>query len=205
MAEAGPARGRPAASEAPLIAGRIIDAAWQVLQETGPEQFSLDRVAGAAHASKQTIYARFSGKRELLQALLGARTGLMLAEFDAAAASGDVEAVIADVTRRSVTSLTAPEVTMLERLVDWIDNSAPSDGGSTREAIYREMHGQLRGYLAGAVAQHQLAISDIDTAACFWLDGLIGHVRGVPRGGEELEAWAQSFARLFLRAVREDK
>ena len=60
MTEPPPSRGRPAASDAPLITGRIIDAAWVVLLESGPEQFSLDKVATATHANKQTIYARFS-------------------------------------------------------------------------------------------------------------------------------------------------
>ena len=32
---------------------------------------------------------------------------------------------------------------------------------------------------------------------------LIGHVRGVPRGGAELDKWARTFARLFIRAVSE--
>jgi hypothetical protein len=63
------------------------------------------------------------------------------------------------------------------------------------------MHGLLRGYLEAAAAQGQLAIADIDGAASFWLDGLIGHVRGVPRGGAQLEQWARTFARYFLRAV----
>ena len=201
MAEPTSSRGRPAASEAPLIAGRIIDAAWAVLLESGPEQFSLDRVAAAAHASKQTIYARFSGKLELLQAVLDARTGLIFAEFSEVAEGASIEEVIAEVTRRSATSLSGPEVLMLERLVDWVDMAQGGDIATTRLAIYREMHALLRGYLAAAVAQGQLVIGDIDGAASFWLDGLIGHVRGVPRGGTQLDQWAQTFARLFLRAV----
>lgn len=203
MIEPTPSRGRPAASDAPLITGRIIDAAWQVLLKTGPEQFSLDRVASAAHASKQTIYARFSGKLELLQAVLAARTGLIFNEFAEAATSGGIEGVIAEVTRRSATSLSAPEVLMLERLIDWVDMASGQDSATTRLAIYREMHELLRGYLAAAVAQSQLVIGDIDGAASFWLDGLIGHVRGVPRAGAQLEQWARTFARLFLRAVNE--
>ncbi len=202
MADPAPSRGRPAASEAPLIAGRIVTAAWAVLLESGPEQFSLDRVAGAAHASKQTIYSRFSGKLELLEAVLAARTGLIFAEFEEAAETGDIEAVIAELTRRSATSLSAPESSMLDRLVDWID--VAQTGGSsapTRAAIYGEMHKLLCGYLTRATAQLQLAIDDIDAAAAFWLDGLIGHVRGVPRGGEQLNEWSRTFARYFLRAV----
>jgi AcrR family transcriptional regulator len=204
MAALAPLRGRPAASEAPLISGRIVDAAWLVLLETGPEQFSLDRVASAAHASKQTIYARFYGKLELLQAVLAARTGLIFAEFAEASEGGDVEAVIAEVTRRSATILSAPEVAMLERLIDWIDGVLPGEQAfATRAAIYGEMHGLLSGYLTRVAGHSALMIADVDTASRFWLDGLIGHVRGLPRGGAELEQWSRTFARLFLRAVCE--
>ena len=203
MADLHPARGRPAASEAPLITARIVDAAWAVLLETGPEQFSLDRVAAAAHASKQTIYARFVGKLELLQAVLAARTGLIFAEFSEVAGSAGIEQVIAEVTRRSATSLNAPEAQILERLIDWIDTARRGEAAPMREAIYREMHALLRACLDQAVTQGQLEIADIDGAASFWLDGLIGHVRGVPRGGAQLEQWARTFARLFLRGVSE--
>ncbi len=204
MTDLAPSRGRPAASEAPLIAGRIVDAAWEVLLETGPEQFSLDRVASAAHASKQTIYARFSGKLELLQAVLATRAGLIYAEFGEVEEAGGIESVVAEVTRRSVTSLSAPEASMLDRLVDWVDVTQHGTSASpAREAIYREMHALLRHYLEQAVAQGQLEIGDIDAAASFWLDGLIGHVRGVPRSGARLEQWARTFARMFLRAVRD--
>ncbi len=202
MPELRAARGRPAASAAPLIAGRIVDAAWTVLLETGPEQFSLDRVASAAHASKQTIYARFSGKLDLLQAVLAARTGLIFASFTEVTESGDIEAVIAEMTRRSATILSGPEVLMLDRLVDWIDTvQTGGQGAPMREALYREMQTLLRGCLEKAIAQGQLSIEDIEGAASFWGDGLIGHVRGVPRGGAQLEQWARTFARLFLRAV----
>ena len=142
-----PARGRPAAGQAEQITRRIVDAAWRVVLDGGPEQFALDRVAQAAHASKQTIYARFSGKRELLQAVLAARIGLIYGEFRLAAGAGALEAVIADVTRRSVNALGAPDSLMLDRLADWIDASL--EGNPTRAAIYAEFHHLLCHYLRG--------------------------------------------------------
>jgi len=193
-------RGRPAAGQAELITQRLIDAAWQVLLETGPEQFSLDRVAAVAHASKQTIYTRFVGKRELLQAVLTMRVGRIYGEFALATASpGDLEAVIADVTRRSVTALGAPESLMLDRLADWIDTTP--DGNPTRAAIYAEFHQMLCDYLRSAALRSVLPEAEIADAATLWLDNLIGHVRGVPRDGTQLEQWSQTFARYFMRAV----
>ena len=186
---ANPARGRPPAGQAELITARLIDAAWQVLLENGPEQLSLDRVAAAAHASKQTIYTRFAGKRELLQAVLEARIGRIFGEFQQAAGAGELEAVIADVTRRSVSALSAPESLMLDRLADWID--AAQQGNPTRAAIYAEFHRLLRGYLRGVAGLASLADGEIADAATLWLDSLIGHVRGVPRGGAELDRWSR--------------
>jgi AcrR family transcriptional regulator len=201
VAEAAIARGRPAAADAALIAGRIVDAAWAAVLESGPEALSLDRVAALARASKQTIYARFAGKQGLLAAVLEARTGALLTLFDEAAAGARLEQAIAEVTRRSARSLTAPEAQMLERLVDWLDRADPASAGSTRAAVYRAMEDRLRQRLAQAVAEDQLRIEDIDAAARFWLDGLTGHVRGLPHGGEELDRWAETFARMFLKAV----
>lgn len=194
-----PARGRPAAGQAEAITRRIVDAAWQVVLASGPEPFSLDRVAAEAHASKQTIYARFSGKRDLLQAVLAARVGAIYGEFRLAAGAGALEAVIADVTRRSVTALGAPDSLMLDRIADWID--AALEGNPTRAAIYAEFHHLLCGYLRGAGDLARLSDEEIADAATLWLDSLIGHVRGVPRGGAELERWSRQFARYFMRAV----
>jgi TetR/AcrR family transcriptional regulator, mexJK operon transcriptional repressor len=195
-----PARGRPAAGQAELITQRLIDAAWLVLLEMGPEQLSLDRVAAVAHASKQTIYTRFAGKRELLQAVLEARIGRFFGAFqEAAASSGDLEAVIADVTRRSVTALSAPESLMLDRTADWIDTSF--EGSPIRTAIYREFHQLLCDILRSSASRDSLPEADIADAATFWLDSLIGHVRGVRRGSEQLEQWSRTFARYFMRAV----
>ena len=194
-----PARGRPAAGQAELITRRIVDAAWQVVLASGPEQFSLDRVAAVAHASKQTIYARFAGKRDLLQAVLEARVGLIYGEFRLAAGAGDLEAVVADATRRSVNALGEPDSLMLDRIADWIDASL--EGNPTRAAIYAEFHHLLCHYLRGTPDLSRLPQAEIEGAATLWLDSLIGHVRGVPRGGVDLEAWSQRFARYFLRAV----
>jgi hypothetical protein len=85
--------------------------------------------------------------------------------------------------------------------MDWIDAEIPGGHAfATRTALYDQMHGLLSGYL------HEVShvkIADVDAAARFWLDGLIGHVRGVPRDGEAQDQWAKTFARYFLRAVSE--
>lgn len=194
--------GRPPAEQAELIGQRLVDAAWAVLIETGPEQFSLDRVAQAARASKQTIYARFSGKHELLQAVLTVRLDSLSAEFQVLDLSSGVATAFADFAARTLQSLSAPEALMLDRLVDWIDTALT--GGAdwpTRKAIYAQMHRFIEGHLRMAVDQAGADIADIESAAGFWLDGIIGHIRGRPEFGQHAEAWSKTFARFFLRAV----
>ena len=63
-------RGRPSVAEAEQLYGKILEASWQVLLDTGLETFTFDRVARHAHIGKATIYSRFAGKRELLEALV---------------------------------------------------------------------------------------------------------------------------------------
>ena len=202
MAEPASTRGRPTARQSAQIADRIVAAAWQVLLETGPEQFSLDRVAMAAHASKQTIYARFSGKFELLQALLEARIDMIYAEMHEFHDTGGAHAAFADLACRAVRSLTAPESRMLEQLVDWIDFAfAGHRDWPTRRAVYGEVQAQISCHLEYARERWQLAIEDIPAAAAFWLDSVVGHVRGLSLKGEQLEHWPAMHARYFLRAV----
>jgi AcrR family transcriptional regulator len=199
------ARGRPTADQSALIADRIIAAAWEVLVETGPEQFSLDRVALAAHASKQTIYARFSGKLDLLQAVLAARIDMIYAEMHDFHDAEDAHAAFADLADRAVRSLSAPESRMLDQVMDWIDAAVTGcRDWPTRRVVYEEVQAMIRNRLEYARERWGLKIEDIPAAASFWLDSLVGHVRGVPLEGEELEHWPALHARYFLKAVMEN-
>lgn len=202
MSGANPRRGRPTADQSALIADRILDAAWQVLMEAGPEQLSVDRIAHVAHASKQTIYARYSGKLDLLQAVLKGRTGVLFSEVRESPVAADAESAFTDLAWRAVRSLSHPEARMLERLVDWID--AALTGGAdwpSRRAVYKEIQDLICAHLLQAAERWGLVIDDYSSAAAFWLDGLIGHVRGLPRDSAEQAEWAAKYARFFLRAI----
>jgi len=56
-------RGRPRDDG---LDGAILDAALELLGETGYERMSMDAIAGRAHVSKATIYRRWSGKSDLV-------------------------------------------------------------------------------------------------------------------------------------------
>lgn len=197
-----PHRGRPRAEESALIAERILDAAWLVLMELGPELFSMDRVALAAQASKQTIYARHAGKLPLLEALLADRMGLIYADLRELIDAPRAEEALADQARRAVKSMIGPTSRILDRLIDWIDGNSPDAPGSpTRAALYRDSLALIREQLGFATRRWGLMIDDIPAAAEFWLDGLLGHARGLPSDALQSEDWPRRYARYFLRAV----
>lgn len=197
-----PHRGRPSAQEAAHIGERILDAAWAVLIEQGPELFSIERVAIAAQASKQTIYARHAGKLPLLEALLKARMGLIFSGMRELIDAPHVETAFADQARRAVESMIDPTSRMLDRLVDWIDaNSANSSASPTRAALYQDSLALISEQLRFATRRWGISIDDISGAAGFWLDGLFGHARGLPSGDLQCNEWPLRYARYFLRAV----
>ncbi len=200
--ERAPHRGRPTADEAALIGDRIVEAAWQVLLEAGPDQFAIDRVATAARASKQTIYARFAGKRDLLHAVLSARIGMLFGEMRSFDFAGTAAEAFAAQAQRAAQALTAPEALMLERLVDWLDAALTTGKDSpVRRAIIDQLHMLTSNHLERATEHWGLTVDDIPAAAGFWLDGIIGHIRGIPRDGAVDAAWPAAYARYFLRAV----
>ncbi len=195
-------RGRPNALQSAQIVERILAAAWNVLLEQGPEQFSIDRVAIVAQASKQTIYARFCGKLPLLQALLAARLDLIFTEMRDFTDAKDAEAAFAHQARRAVASMVAPPSRMLDRLVDWIDANLSSEIASpTRAAIYAQSRDLVCIQLVEAGERWNIVIDDVTSAAGFWLDGLFGHVRGLPSHEYHTDDWPARYSRYFLRAV----
>ena len=202
MAEKHPVRGRPTANQSALITNRIVDAAWQVLLEIGPERFSVDQVAAVAHASKQTIYARFSGKFDLLHAVLSTRIDMLYTEMRELADMDDIQTAFADLARRSIRSMVALETRMLDRLVDWIDAAlAEGENLPTRVALYDQAREHIGQLLRHATTRWDIIIDDIPNAAGFWLSGLFGYVRSLPLEGLQHQEWPAIYARYFLRAV----
>ncbi|MBK8272718.1 MAG: helix-turn-helix transcriptional regulator [Sphingomonadales bacterium] len=73
--------GRPTATEAEQIEERLLAAGWEVLATSNPDKLSLNQVARQAHASKKTLYARWSDKREFMLAMLENRLDALLMIF----------------------------------------------------------------------------------------------------------------------------
>src|ERR1700751_1530390 len=81
--------GRPPKELAGEVDERVLDAARKLFLERGFEGASIDEIAQAARAGKQTIYARFSNKRELFIAMVTRDILARLSEFKRAALTGE--------------------------------------------------------------------------------------------------------------------
>jgi AcrR family transcriptional regulator len=92
----------------------ILSAVIGLLGEAGYEAMTMDAVAARAHASKTTIYRRWTGKPELVRAAVGAHiAGRVLSAPDRGSLRGDLLAVM-----RAMRSHLTPEfMAMMSGLV----------------------------------------------------------------------------------------
>ncbi len=113
-----PRGGRPTQQDAPLITGRILDAATTLFLRDGYGATSLEAVAAAAGVSKRTLYARFAGKTALLQIVVGRLVTRWLPPFDAGLEqAAGLEAALLAAARVMLATALVPEALALHRLI----------------------------------------------------------------------------------------
>lgn len=199
-------RGRPSIEEAQRLPARILEAGWEVLREHGFEAFTFDRVARHAHIGKATIYTRFAGKREFLEALLAQKTferrlqimklgeGLPLIESFCIRAAAVMHV------------LHSPEGRMMERLVDWCDQEFGNGEMNYRQAMYVDALTNITDELGQAAKAQDIEIADPELAARFWLEGLLGHARletsAQTVDPQATETWARAYSEFFFAGLR---
>jgi AcrR family transcriptional regulator len=197
-----PSRGRPRAQEAGQVGERLLDAAWTVLLANGPEVLTLDKVAAQARASKQTIYARHAGKRDLLLAVLGRRVDQAIIGLDVLPDLPTPHAAFAQLLERALAAFNLPEKLMLDRMIDWIDsNGDHSTARPTRVALADRFRALVEAHLAQAEARWGLKLEDRGLAARFWIYGVVGHMRCAVPGDVDAKVWSRAFTEYFLRGI----
>lgn len=199
-------RGRPSIEEAQRLPARILEAGWEVLQDHGFEAFTFDRVARHARIGKATIYTRFAGKREFLEALLAQKTierrlqimklgeGLPLIEAFCVRAAAIMH------------ELHSPESRMMERLVDWCDQEFGNGEMNYRQAMYVDALISITEELEQSAKEQGIAIANPELAARFWLEGLLGHAR-LETASQSVdiqanEKWARTYSEFFFAGLR---
>ena len=199
-----PCRGRPRAQEVAQIGERILDAAWSLLLEIGPEALTLDKLASAARASKQTIYARHDGKRALLLAVLERRVDVRTEGLDVLPDLPTPHAAFAAFLAQSVAAFNQPEKLMLDRMIDWIDTQRADDGDSarpTRLALADRFQAVMEAHIDTAITRWGLTIADRPMAARLWLAGVTGYMRSCADDEAGMARWVEAFTAFYLRGV----
>lgn len=198
-------RGRPSIAEAEALSGRILDASWDVLLAGGFENFTFDRVARHAHIGKATIYSRFPGKIDLMQALLLRRIELRAIHLRQQGSNLGVEAAFKLRAEVVIKMLFSPDGVQVERLIDWLDQEI-GEGQLMRANAYRNAIESIADMLTNGAAEAGLVVPDLDLAARLWIEGLIGHARLATSEGAsspaEIERWANDYTRFFFAGLR---
>jgi TetR/AcrR family transcriptional repressor of mexJK operon len=119
-AAASPAGASPASRSA-RKRHAILEAATELFLQRGYAGTSMDDVAAAASASKQTVYKHFADKDSLfheivMQSVAGVG-GLVADQIAALEAAEDVDAALRTLARRYITSVVSPEVVRRRLLV----------------------------------------------------------------------------------------
>ncbi|BEV00582.1 TetR/AcrR family transcriptional regulator [Novosphingobium olei] len=198
-----PRRGRPSVAEARLLFDRILEASWQVLLAHGFENFTFDRVARHARIGKATIYSRFAGKTDLMRALLTWRVERQRTQIMAESSAMEPVEAFTFRAQRVLEVLFSPDGMLLERLIDWVDLEAGA--GNARGEVYRSALQSIAQEFAELNEAGRASVPNVDLAARFWLEGLLGHARlAASEGAEGLNGraeWAREYAQFFFRGI----
>ena len=176
-----------------------------MLLSGGFENFTFDHVARHAHIGKATIYSRFPGKLELMQALLLHRIELRADYLNQQGSNLGVEAAFRLRAEAVIKMLFSPDGVLVERLVDWLDQEI-GEGERMRANAYRNAIETISAMLTNGAHEAGLALPDIDLAARLWIEGLIGHARLATTEGAssaaEIERWAANYTRFYFAGLR---
>lgn len=199
-------RGRPSLEEAQRLPARILEAGWEVLRDHGFEAFTFDRVARHAHIGKATIYTRFAGKREFLEALLAHKTIERRLEIMKLGVGLPIVEAFCIRAAAVIRVLHSAEGRMMERLVDWCDQEFGTDEVNYRQAMYADALVSISEEIREAARVQNLELVDPALAAGFWLEGLLGHARFTGSIKEiddsANEKWARAYSEFFFGGLR---
>jgi len=110
--------GRPSRKAAAAIPKRIIATATGLFLQHGFEKTSMDTVAAESGISKRTVYARFSSKADLFEAVIMALGDRKLEELAAVEVAGGSPAQrLFDLASKLLGIMVEPQVIALERII----------------------------------------------------------------------------------------
>jgi AcrR family transcriptional regulator len=187
----------------------LLDAAREVFLEKGYANATIDEVVGRAGGSKATVYSLFENKEGLFAALVAEAAEELSALVQTYPLDGKIDDDLRDFGRHYLEILTRPERLALFRLVLGECGRVPEVGDIFYRTGPQVIFQRVAEMLRAAAARGQIAISDAEAMAHFFIDALRGHIhmqvllnptrRPTPK---EIERHVDFVVGNFMRACR---
>ena len=145
---------------------QILSAAADLFLQEGFDGASVAAIAKLAGASKETLYSRFSTKKELFEAVISRKTEILLRQFSRLLAAGQpVEKTLERYGLDLLNFMLMPETQRLNRTVIASAPQFPELAKHYWHACPRRERQQLAEYLEGQRKTGILVMPDVDKAA----------------------------------------
>ncbi|MDX6251900.1 MAG: TetR/AcrR family transcriptional regulator, mexJK operon transcriptional repressor [Kribbellaceae bacterium] len=193
---------------------QILEAALTAFLENGYVGASMDQVAATASVSKQTVYKQFEDKEHLFHAIItdiGDRVDDPFGELGREVAeSDDVEQAIRELAELFTSTVMAPRVQRIRRLIIAEAARFPDLGKAYWEGGFDRVLGTLAKCLARLTERGLLKVEDPMLAAnhfaglLLWIPSnkVMFYGRGDAVSAEELAASTEAGAAAFLAAYK---
>ncbi|HBK46538.1 MAG TPA: TetR family transcriptional regulator [Xanthomonadaceae bacterium] len=183
---------------------RVHDAVHSLLAEQGM-RLSMDAVAARAGCSKQTLYARYGNKQNLLKRVMREHFELTTAPLDRD--DGDIRECLVAFAEQHLDQLNRPDVVQTCRLIDAESHQFPDEARQIyHDGVARLQH-RLAQWLQQAIDRGQLRHDDPHFMAELLLAMIVGLDFERQRfhtphrtAAQARRAWAEFSADSFLRA-----
>lgn len=203
-----PSAGRPRAKEASTRLDNILSVAAQVFLSEGFDGASVGAIAKLAGASKETLYARFSTKEELFEAVITRKTEILLQKFSRVLVQDrDTEAVLISYGLNLLNMMLSPEMQRLSRTLIAAAPKFPELAERFWKLCPELEQGQLAAYFETLIHARRLKTFDPRKAAELFFSLCLGqflfHAQLLVRNNpspKERKAHIEAAVRMFLAA-----
>jgi TetR/AcrR family transcriptional regulator, mexJK operon transcriptional repressor len=198
--------GRPKASEAEQRNEHILQVAGETFTRFGFDGTSIDAIAEAARISKRTLYARYSDKAALFNAVLADLIGRWLVPIDQfKSEQGEFEDILLALARYMTTFALTPQSVNVNRVIISESQRRPEFGRLANDTGRKPT---IRA-IASILSRHrtELRLTDFELAAELFMSLTIDSSLRLANLGIELtprqiEEWVRASVDLFLSGAR---
>lgn len=161
--------GRPTRQEAHALTQKIVTVAAHLIARDGYETTSIEAIAREAGVAKRTVYSRFDGKQQLLEAALQQVAARLLPPLDGIESNAELSARLTALGFHVLSYASSDEAVQWVRLISRELTRIPQLAQMVEEVAVRPLSHFVETLLTEAVEHQVLLIPDISFAAQVFL------------------------------------